>query len=311
MTIAASGSSREVASEIRRDGPGEGYKSFRVKTRRGGKSGTAPSPACKVLRKLVTAAIATASNICGSLNPCACKGIGSNPACNPVGQQANFRTSSNKATSAGEIAAQRWSSTIWLESSSLTPSVVSIWLCTATKYVFKFAAEIIRMMCSFATRLSTSSGINICPKVCDSASTTSGRSICSWKSLGTNPNCSRKKAWGWKFEADWGLACKYGPPVSNHSTGSASLEDSIEAGVGSPESRFGRSAFDSVQSNWPNATVRTVSRIRESSNPDALSASTSCLQIQGAYFASLFANARRAASFSPSLVSVWAWSARQ
>ena len=45
---------------------------------------------------------------------------------NPVGQQANFRTSSNKATSAGEIAAQRWSSTIWLESSSRTPSVVSI-----------------------------------------------------------------------------------------------------------------------------------------------------------------------------------------
>ena len=86
-----------MASEIRRDGPGEGYKSFRVKTRRGGKSGTAPSPACKVLRKLVTAAIATASRICGSLNPCACKGIGSNPVCNPVGQQVMIDRGEGKA----------------------------------------------------------------------------------------------------------------------------------------------------------------------------------------------------------------------
>src|SRR5260370_20644761 len=104
--MAARGRSGEVASEISGGGPAEGCKAFRVKARGGGKSGTAPSPACKVLRKLVTAAIATASSICGSLNPCTCKGIGSNPACNPVWQQANFRTSSNKATSAGEIAAQ-------------------------------------------------------------------------------------------------------------------------------------------------------------------------------------------------------------
>ena len=156
------------------------------------------------------------------------------------------------------------------------------WLWTATKYVFRFAADTTRTMCSFAIRLSRSSGISICARDWDSASTTSGRNICSWKIFGTNPNCSWKKAHGWKFESGGGLGCKYGPVVSNHSTGSGSREDSIEGRTGSPASKLGPSAFARVQSSCPKATIRIHSRIFESSNPAALSASMSCLHTPGA-----------------------------